>query len=64
MAGAARRKVELLFPEQTRIERLVKEDEDRFLQAVEKAVGPFLRVGHDRDRPVAELPEPVGDPRS
>ena len=42
-------------------EALVKEDEDRFLQAVEKAVGPFLRVGHDRDRPVAELPEPVGE---
>ena len=40
----------------------LKDDEKRFLQALEKATGPFLQVGADKEKPLTDsFPEPVGE---
>jgi serine/threonine-protein kinase len=61
VAGNARRKVERLYPPAKEMDEKVKEDEERFLRALEKATGSFLRVGADRDRPFKDFAEPVGE---
>jgi serine/threonine-protein kinase len=58
--GAALTKVQDLFRKQDDMNRLLDEDEDRFLRALDKATGPFLRVEEDKDRKIGEFPEPVG----
>jgi serine/threonine-protein kinase len=58
--GDARRKVQELFPPRAEMDELQGEDEGRFLAALDGAVGPFLRVGADKDRKVRDFPEPVG----
>jgi serine/threonine-protein kinase len=59
--GDARRKVERLYPPAEEMSGKFKADEERYLAALQKAVGPFLLVGADKDRPIRELPEPVGE---
>jgi serine/threonine-protein kinase len=59
--GDARRLVQRLYPEDKRMAELLKEDEERFLRAAEKATGPFLRVGADKDKAIRDLPEPVSE---
>jgi serine/threonine-protein kinase len=61
VAGDARRKVQRLYPPAPEMDEKLREDGDRFLRALEKATGPFLRVGADRGRPVKEFAEPVGE---
>jgi hypothetical protein len=57
----ARRKVQRLYPEKREMEEKVKEDRDRFLRALEKAVGPFLLVAEDKDKKLTDFTaEPVG----
>jgi serine/threonine-protein kinase len=53
-------KVERLFRPQTEMDQLVQADRDRFLAALEKAIGPFVRQGPDADLPLTEFREPVG----
>lgn len=60
LAGESRAKVERLYPEPAEMERLLGEDENRFLTALEKATGAFLKVGPDRDKAIREFPEPIG----
>jgi serine/threonine-protein kinase len=59
--GRARERVRLLYPEGKEMDRLVQRDADQFLRALDEVVGPFLRVGPDKERPVKELPEPIGE---
>jgi hypothetical protein len=59
--GAAEEQVRCLYPEKTVMEGLVKQDTDRFLAALEKAIGPFLREGSDKDKPIRDFPEPIGE---
>jgi serine/threonine-protein kinase len=59
--GKPARQVELLYPEAKVMNRLVERDEARFLAALERAVGRFLRVGPDKDKPLKQFPEPVGE---
>jgi hypothetical protein len=59
--GDAREKVLKLYPEKAAMDDLVKQDEERFVKALEKTVGPFLKVGPDRDKPIREFGEPVGE---
>jgi mono/diheme cytochrome c family protein len=59
--GEARRKVQRLYPPQSGMDAKLKEDEQRFLTTLEKSVGPFLRVGEDKDKPLKEFSEPVGE---
>jgi mono/diheme cytochrome c family protein len=53
--------VERLYPEKTAMDRLLEQDTNRFLAALEKAIGPFLREGTDKDKPIQEFPEPIGE---
>jgi hypothetical protein len=59
--GEAERQVQRLYPEAKAMARLVGSDEARFLAALEKAVGKFLRVGADAKKPLKDFAEPVGD---
>jgi serine/threonine-protein kinase len=59
VAGAARRKVQDLFPTKKDMDALLTEDEDRFLTALDRATGPFLRVGPDKDKKIGDFPEPI-----
>jgi serine/threonine-protein kinase len=61
VAGDARRKVQRLYPPVKGMDEKVKEDAERFLQALEKAAGPFLRVGADKDKPLKDFAEPIGE---
>ena len=57
--GKARDRVRLLYPEQDAMKKLIKKDSETFVRAAEAAMGKYLRFGPDKDRPFAELPEPV-----
>jgi hypothetical protein len=59
--GEAEQQVRRLYPEKAVMDRLLKQDGDRFLAALEQAVGPFLREGAGKDRPLREFPEPVAE---
>jgi hypothetical protein len=57
--GDAETKVRRLYPEQQRMDTLVDLDRKRFLDALEKATGPFLRVEGNKDVPLRQFKEPV-----
>jgi mono/diheme cytochrome c family protein len=57
--GDARRLVHRLYPEGKRMAALLREDEDRFLRAAEKATGPFLVDRTDKDWDIKAFGEPV-----
>jgi serine/threonine-protein kinase len=59
--GKPLEKVELLYPEQKKLNELVQSDERRFLDALDRAIGPFFRDGVGKDKPIKEWPEPVAD---
>lgn len=59
--GEALRKVERLYPPAKEMASKVSADEERYLAALEKAVGLFLRIGADKDRPIREFAEPIGE---
>ncbi|WP_165227107.1 c-type cytochrome domain-containing protein [Aquisphaera insulae] len=58
VSEAARRKVEQLFPAPAEMDRLVKQDQARFLAALEQAIGPFLREPGSKAT-TRDLKEPV-----
>jgi serine/threonine-protein kinase len=58
-SGQARGKVDALYVRQDQMESLLDGDRARFLQALERACGPFLKLGDDKDRPIYEFPEPI-----
>jgi serine/threonine-protein kinase len=60
VSGTAREKVQRLYPGDKKLARLIQKDRRRFLSALEKAIGPFLQVGADKRKAIAEFPEPVG----
>ena len=53
-------KLHRLYPKPEDMNPLLQQDTDRFLAALEKATGPFLRIGPDKDKEVKDFPEPVG----
>lgn len=59
LGGAVRDKVRDLYPPQKKMDVLLKNDRDRFLAALTKAIGPFLQVGDDAKKPISEFPEPI-----
>jgi serine/threonine-protein kinase len=59
VADEPRRKVERLFPDDAEMTAILKRDEAQFLQALDLAVGPFLRVGADKDKPARDFREPI-----
>ena len=60
LAGEARQKVERIYPEKAAMDRLLAEDEARFLAAADQVAGDFLRDGADRSRSIRDFPEPIG----
>jgi serine/threonine-protein kinase len=61
VSGAARAKVLRLFPKADDFAALMKDDEDRFVAALDRALGRFLKVGADRGKDVREFTdEPIG----
>jgi serine/threonine-protein kinase len=59
--GDAEKKVKQLYPEPKVLNNLVEADRRRFVDSLEKAVGPFLRVGPDKEAPLARFKEPVAE---
>ncbi|HKI34642.1 MAG TPA: c-type cytochrome domain-containing protein, partial [Gemmataceae bacterium] len=59
--GKPRDKVEELYPEQEKMDRLLQEDGDRFLAAADKATLRFLAAGEGRGKSVRDFKEPVGE---
>ena len=57
--GPAQVKVEQLYREQKENDEYLKQDGDRFMLAVERATGPFLRVGADKNLDLRRADEPV-----
>jgi serine/threonine-protein kinase len=57
--GEALDKVRQLYPKHDAMTKLLKEDEERFLQALDKAIGPFLKTGASKDTPAGDFPEPI-----
>ena len=59
--GNARDKVLKLYPERKTMDELVKGDEKRFVDALDKTIGPFLKIGAARAKKVTEFTEPIGE---
>lgn len=59
--GDAEEQVRRLYVEPKEMQRLVAQDRDRFLGALEKAIGPFLREGPDASKPITQFVEPIGE---
>lgn len=58
--GDAGRKVRNLYPAHEEMQRWVSQDRNRFMNALDLCIGPFLRIGDDANRDIAEFAEPVG----
>lgn len=41
------------------MDRLIERDRSRYLQQLERAIGPFLKIGGDKDKDISRFPEPV-----
>jgi len=59
-AGAALEKLRALFPRQAEMDKLIDEDEARFLLALDKATGAFLRSGPNDKTDITSFPETIG----
>ena len=55
-----KRQVERLYLPKEEMDGLLERDSKVFLDALEKAIGPFLREGADKAKPIQEFSEPVG----
>lgn len=58
--GEKERLVERLYPDKETMDKLLEQDEQRFMPALEKAVGPFLRHGDEKNKELKDFTEPVG----
>ncbi|MBY0458517.1 MAG: hypothetical protein K2V38_14350, partial [Gemmataceae bacterium] len=57
--GEALDKVKKLYPAKKAMDELVAADRQKFVDALEKATGPFLRVGADKATAITKFKEPV-----
>jgi serine/threonine-protein kinase len=61
VSGAARTKLLRLHPRADDFAGLMKDDEDRFVAALDRSAGPFLKAGPDKGKDIREFTdEPVG----
>jgi len=59
--GAARSKLLRLHPKADEFAALMKDDEDRFIAALDRSAGRFLKVGADKSKDIREFTdEPIG----
>lgn len=61
LGGAAGEKVKRLYPDAGVWEEVLKRDQQRFLAALDQAIGPFLKVGDHQGKPITDrvFEEPV-----
>jgi serine/threonine-protein kinase len=59
LRGDPARKVEQLYPAHKGMANLLKEDTERFLEALKRATGPFLLAGADKGKKLEDFEEPV-----
>jgi mono/diheme cytochrome c family protein len=59
VGGEAREKVKALYPPPEPMQALIQQDRDLFLRALDRTIGPYLKVGDDAKRSVTEFPQPV-----
>ena len=59
LGGKAREALDLLIPKQNDMDRLLQQDEAQFLAALEAAIGPFVKIGEDKDKPIRAFAEPI-----
>ncbi len=59
LQGDAFTRVKKLHPTTKRMEDLMKQDEEQYLESLEKIIKPFLRVGADKEKDIKLFPEPV-----
>ncbi len=52
-------KVLELFPPNDKMQGLIRNDRDHFMEALEEATGQFLKVGDDASKPISDFSEPV-----
>jgi serine/threonine-protein kinase len=57
VSGPARTKTRKLYPAFDELMTLIKSDEDRFVASLDKAIGPFLKRGGDREKDIREFTE-------
>jgi mono/diheme cytochrome c family protein len=57
----ARAKMLRLYPPTAEMDKLLARDEKRFLDALDQAIGPFLKLGDDSTKSARDLIEPVGE---
>ncbi|MCA9112291.1 MAG: hypothetical protein KDA52_20215, partial [Planctomycetaceae bacterium] len=55
----AQRKVQELYPESSEMDRLLEDAGRRFLSRLEQAIGGFLKVGEDAEKPITLFQEPI-----
>jgi serine/threonine-protein kinase len=60
LAGGPLEKLRRLYPRPDDMQKLVQEDADRFLAALDRATGKFLKIGADKDRDIKDFADPVG----
>jgi hypothetical protein len=60
VGGDAKLKVQQLYPEPKVLADKTKDDRQRFLDAEQKAMSPFLQVGEDSKKAVESFDEPIG----
>jgi hypothetical protein len=59
--GDAEDLVRRLYVDPAEMKPLLDQDRDRFLAALEKAIGPFLREGTDAKTDITRFNEPIGE---
>jgi serine/threonine-protein kinase len=61
LEGKVLDRVEQLYPPAKEMTGLIRQDVKRFLTALDRSAGEFLKVGAEKDRPIREFIEPVGE---
>jgi serine/threonine-protein kinase len=59
--GDAKDKMERLYAPADEMNRLLARDAERFLAALDRAIGPFVRAGDEPGKNVRDLVEPIGE---
>jgi serine/threonine-protein kinase len=59
--GDAKAKLLRLYSPTAEMDALLAKDEERFLRALDTAIGPFLRAGDDARKDVRDFIEPIGE---
>jgi len=52
-------KVRRIYPTKTTMDELLQDDRDRFMRALQKACGSFLKQGDDTEKDIAQFAEPI-----